>query len=98
MDTIFIYPLESCQYLRISESVDISSVDRLVEKFLFSSTLLIRHTSFEDTVLVWKREYDIAWLIDEGLFRGIVESYLIRIVSDASLAERIIHNKKHLQM
>jgi hypothetical protein len=91
--TVRVNLLESSQYLRISQDIDICSIECLVEEFFLSSRLFIRHTSFEDAVLVWKREDNISGSIDKGGFRSIEESYFVGIVSDPSLAERIIHNK-----
>ena len=95
--TVRINFLESSQYLRISENIDIRSIECLVEELLFSSRLFIRHTSLEDAVFEGKREDHIPRTIDEGLLFGIKEPDFVRIVSDPSLAERIFHRKRHLQ-
>jgi hypothetical protein len=64
-----------------------------MEELFFSTCFFIRHTSLEDTVSIWEREDDFARRLDEGLFSCIEESDLVGVMSDPSLAERVIHNK-----
>lgn len=88
--------LEFCEDFRISERIYIQSIQCLMEKPFFPSSLLVGHPSLEDTVLEREREYDISRRIEKGSFFGIKEPDFIRKIGNPSFFERIFHRKKHL--
>ena len=93
-DAVYIDFFKFCQDFRLSERIDIGSVECRMEELLLPSCIFARHPSLKDAIFERKREDDITRGIDEGLFFGVKESDFTRIIGNPSFFERVLRHKK----